>query len=421
MAPNELKHPCFDETARKTHARIHLPVAPHCNIQCNFCNRRFDCPNESRPGVTSALLTPEQAVDYLAQAVEIVPNLSVVGIAGPGDPFARPEATLETLRRVRALLPDVHLCVATNGLNLTPHVPELKALGVSHVTITINAIYPTIGAKITAWVRKNKHVYRGEEGAKELIVSQIEALSAVVDAGITAKVNTVVMTGINQDHVVDIAKAVKKRGAAIMNCIPVYPVPGARFESMMPPKAHVMKEIREEVAEHLPLMSHCARCRADAAGLLSCEAEPDVRKLLLAAAKGEAKGAAAPRPYVAVASREGLLVNQHLGEARAFWIFERNGNAFREVARRAAPAPGGGDSRWRDVADTLSDCRALLVSDLGERPRTLLEAAGLKVFVAEGVVESGLEAVYAGKEIRSPVRKAHGCGVSCSGNGMGCG
>ncbi|WP_227625365.1 hypothetical protein [Geofilum rubicundum] len=53
-------HPCFDEKARHAHARVHLPVAPNCNIQCNYCNRQFDCVNESRPGVTSTLLKPFQ-------------------------------------------------------------------------------------------------------------------------------------------------------------------------------------------------------------------------------------------------------------------------------------------------------------------------------------------------------------------------
>ncbi len=67
---------------------LHLPVAGACNVQCNFCNRKYDCLNESRPGVISALLTPEQAIAYTKQAVQRMPNISVVGIAGPGDPFA---------------------------------------------------------------------------------------------------------------------------------------------------------------------------------------------------------------------------------------------------------------------------------------------------------------------------------------------
>ena len=55
-------HPCFCEGAHSKFARMHLPVAPRCNIQCNYCDRRYDCTNESRPGVTSTVLTAEEAV-----------------------------------------------------------------------------------------------------------------------------------------------------------------------------------------------------------------------------------------------------------------------------------------------------------------------------------------------------------------------
>jgi nitrogen fixation protein NifB len=55
------KHPCYSEEAHHHYARMHVAVAPACNIQCNYCNRKYDCANESRPGVVSELLTPEEA------------------------------------------------------------------------------------------------------------------------------------------------------------------------------------------------------------------------------------------------------------------------------------------------------------------------------------------------------------------------
>jgi nitrogen fixation protein NifB len=55
-------HPCYSEEAHHHYARMHVAVAPACNIQCNYCNRKYDCSNESRPGVVSQKLTPDQAV-----------------------------------------------------------------------------------------------------------------------------------------------------------------------------------------------------------------------------------------------------------------------------------------------------------------------------------------------------------------------
>jgi len=154
------QHPCFNEAARETAARIHLPVAPRCNVQCNFCDRKYDCLNESRPGVTSAVLTPQQAVYYLDRALEVSPEIRVVGIAGPGDPFASPEPTLETLRLVRNRYPEMLLCVASNGLEVAPHAAELAKLQVSHVTLTVNAVDAAIGARIYAWVRAGIRILR---------------------------------------------------------------------------------------------------------------------------------------------------------------------------------------------------------------------------------------------------------------------
>ncbi len=163
------QHPCFNSDVRHTTGRIHLPVAPKCNIQCNYCDRKFDCMNESRPGVTSAVLEPKQALAYLDKVMERVPQLKVVGIAGPGDPFATPDETLETLRLVREKYPEMLLCVASNGLNVAPYAEDLARLQVSHVTITVNTIDPAIGAKIYSWVRDHKTIYRGEAAARVLL------------------------------------------------------------------------------------------------------------------------------------------------------------------------------------------------------------------------------------------------------------
>ena len=112
-----------------TFGRVHLPVAPRCNIQCKFCDRKFDCVNESRPGVASGVLSLFQALAFLDEVLRKKDNISVVGIAGPGDPFANPVETVETLRRVREKYPDMLLCVASNGLNVGPYADDRAQIG----------------------------------------------------------------------------------------------------------------------------------------------------------------------------------------------------------------------------------------------------------------------------------------------------
>ena len=116
------KHPCYCKDAHDKFARIHLPVAPACNIQCNYCNRKYDCSNESRPCVTSGVLSPEQALEKVIMVKQSLDNLSVIGIAGPGDALANPSATFETLRLMKAFDSELIPCISTNGLNMPDYV-----------------------------------------------------------------------------------------------------------------------------------------------------------------------------------------------------------------------------------------------------------------------------------------------------------
>jgi nitrogen fixation protein NifB len=416
------EHPCFNEAARKTAARIHLPVAPRCNVQCNFCDRRFDCLNESRPGVTSAVLTPQQAVYYLDRAMEKSPAIRVIGIAGPGDPFASPEETLETLRLVRKRYPEMLLCVASNGLEVAAYAAELGKLHVTHVTLTVNAIDPGIGARIYAWVRAGTRVLRGVAGATVLLERQFEAIAELKRQGVTVKINTIVMPGVNDEHAAEVAREVGALGADIMNCIPVYPVAGTPFESLGQLDHGKLAELRRQTAAFLPQMLHCTRCRADAVGLLGDAQNAELIELLQTTAAGPANPNE-KRPYVALASHEGVLINQHVGEAARFWVFEpQPGGPPALVETRDAPETGGGATRWYELAELLHDCRAVFTSAVGQTPRRILEQHGIRVIEAVGVASDAIAAWSATGQVPRGMQKLfQGCGSACAGPGTGCG
>lgn len=267
-APRAATHPCFHDGARGRHGRVHLPVARGCNIRCGYCDRRHDCVNESRPGVASSLLTPRQALARLEAALIRMPFVTVAGVAGPGDPFHDPEATLQTLALVRSARPDLHLCVSTNGLGIGPHVGDLVELGVGFVTLTVNAVDPDIGARIYERVAEGGRILAGREGAGLLLERQLSALSALKARGITVKVNMVVVPGVNDGHAPEVARRVGALGADRMNCIALLPVAGTALGHLPEPDARTMARIRDRAGAFLPQMRHCARCRADAAGLL---------------------------------------------------------------------------------------------------------------------------------------------------------
>jgi nitrogen fixation protein NifB len=415
------RHPCFNAEAKQKYARVHLPVAPRCNVQCNYCNRKYDCCSESRPGVCSTVLSPVQAAHYLKALNERMPDISAVGIAGPGDPFANPEETMLTVNLVKKEFPGMILCLSTNGLDLAPYIDDLAGAGVSHVTLTVNSLNPETLAKMYRWVRYNRRIYRGQEAGRILLEQQLKCIGLLKSKEIVVKINTVICPGINDGEVEEIAAKVASLGADTMNCLPVYPVENTEFALLEEPSKAMMKAVKQRIAKHILPMAHCARCRADAAGLLG----RDNREAMslagqfstLVVNKGEG------RTRVAVASHEGLLVNLHLGEARKMYIFEQSRNGYHFVETRNTPPEGGGEERWKALANTtLADCQAALVGGIGETPMRVLHANGIKVIQMSGLIDAGLDTVYLNLPVKTLCRSDYTrCGEACRGTGSGCG
>ena len=274
-------HPCFFEKAHLKNARMHVAVAPKCNIQCYYCNRRFDCPNESRPGVASACITPEEALQYVKAAKRKIPQLRVVGIAGPGDPLANPQQTFKTFELIRKEYPELKLCLSTNGLTLVEYADQISDLNIRYITITINAIDPQIGKKIYARVKYQGRFFSSEEGAALLWSRQQMGLKALVERGVMVKVNTVLIPGINDRHIVEVAKSVKKIGAAILNIVPLIPLAKTAFASRRSPTAAECMQCRKQCAPYIRIMHHCRQCRADAVGFLNKDISGEFTKLFV--------------------------------------------------------------------------------------------------------------------------------------------
>ena len=261
----EGRHPCFSTTAEghAAAARLHLPVAPGCNIACAFCRRDFNRV-EQRPGVAARLLSPDEAVATTERALTIVPNLAVVGIAGPGDPLASDHA-IETFERIHARWPELTLCVSTNGLMLPERVDELAAAGVTTLTVTVNSVDPEIQARITpkiAWKRKRVN---GVEAGRRLIENQLAGIARAANLGLTIKINTVLIPTVNDNHIGEIAAAVTKAGARMINIIPL--IPEHQLSHLSEPSFIERHRARIAAAKHLRVFTHCQRCRADAVGV----------------------------------------------------------------------------------------------------------------------------------------------------------
>jgi nitrogen fixation protein NifB len=397
---------------------MHLPIAPKCNIQCKYCNRKYDCANESRPGVTNDVLTPNEAINYVRNAMQARPDISVIGVAGPGDPMANPEKVIQTLSAVRNEFPEKIICLSTNGLNLAPYIDDLEKLQVSHVTLTINGCDPKVLQNVYQWVRPEKKSYRGIEGATILMNKQFEALDLLRDKAMMVKVNTVAIPGVNMDHIPELVEALKDYDVERYNLLGLIPVEDTPFENLQSPSEEEINELRDLAGRSIPIMAHCQRCRADAAGLLGKDDE-NLAKLMNEAASPSA-ALTSKRPYIAIASQEGFLINQHLGEADELIIIDPRNGAIKTMAPVQSPPRGLGDERWKIMAADLRECGLLLCSGVGPNPFRILENSGIKVIETQGLIDDIATRLSQGRSIPSKPRSAFSCGSECGGNGQGC-
>ena len=330
-----VEHPCYGEAAHARYARLHLAVAPRCNVTCAYCDRRVgDCAHIARPGVTARILPPSEVPSLVRQALLAEPRLRVIGVAGPGEPLANPE-TFEALALARETWKQAILCLSTNGLLLEEKAPELARLGVRTVSVTVNAVSPAVGAHIYLEVRPgsapggqrlgdgeslaSRHPLTGELRAAFLVRRQLAGIRRAVAVGLTVKVNTVLIPGVNfegagpgaletgasesgaletgasesgametrtletgtletgvarpgRSEIGLVAWAVARAGASLHNIVPLIPL-GAMADRPRP-SCDELRRARREAAGFLPQFRLCRQCRADAVGVPGLEVGP---------------------------------------------------------------------------------------------------------------------------------------------------
>ena len=431
-------HPCYSEEAHHYFARMHVAVAPACNIQCIYCNRKYDCANESRPGVVSEKLTPDQAVRKIIAVANEVPQLSVLGIAGPGDSCYDWKKTKATFDAIVKDIPDIKLCLSTNGLALPDHVDELMEMNVDHVTITINMVDPEIGAKIYPWIFYQNRRWTGVEASKILHERQMLGLEMLTARGILTKINSVMIPGVNDEHLLEVNKWVKQRGAFLHNIMPLisaaehgthYGLTGQRG-----PKPMELKALQDKLEGGAKLMRHCRQCRADAVGLLGEDRgqeftldqipqevsyDPSKREAyreVVARERGDQLSAKSDAVdtikaigtssgggslLVAVATKGGGRINEHFGHAKEFQVYEATPKGIQFVGHRKVEnycmGGFGEDASLEGIIEMLDGIDLVLCSKIGGCPEDMLKEAGIKATDAHAFdyIEAAIGRVYA--------------------------
>lgn len=98
---------------------------------------------------------------------------------------------------------------------------------------------------------------------------------------------------------------------------------------------------------------------------------------------------------IAVASSDGIVVNQHFGKTDAFYIYEKKNDAIKFVEKRqVSPICESGNHDEKKLTanmERLSDCDYLLVSRVGNGAANKAESLGISCYEIPGIIEESIE------------------------------
>jgi predicted Fe-Mo cluster-binding NifX family protein len=100
---------------------------------------------------------------------------------------------------------------------------------------------------------------------------------------------------------------------------------------------------------------------------------------------------------IAVASRDGLNVDQHFGHAERFLIYEVSVTEAKLVGEKKVERYCSLDQDHplrghllKAISESLTGCRAVVCAQIGQAPQMEMERLGLDVFVTDGAIQPTL-------------------------------
>lgn len=398
MNPRHPASPGAQPADSAHHGCVTLPIAGATNAKTAFGSlTRAQLAKASAPAAEACNLL-RQAMDQAAFRGETV---HCVGVTGPGEPLASPEATLAALEALHAAEPGLDLFMRSNGLGLAAQAERLAAAGVGRVILDVDAVAPDILQRLFIWIRPGSRTLPRGQAAQALLEEQTAAIKALKEQGLAVTIRTKVYPGLNDAHLETLARRMAELGADDLQLVAWEPqaVRDAEDPAMeaaldmpeAPPAASaaLMDGLRQVVARFLPLTPEPDLAGSPALGLQL--GDIDQGRGLAALPKPSPE-----RPNVAVATSSGFEVDMHLGQARQFLIYGAPEGVASLIEVRNAPASGQGDARWQALAQMLADCSYILAAHAGQNPEKVLGEEGIRLVRTEGDIEAVVDALYGG-------------------------
>jgi nitrogen fixation protein NifB len=214
--------------------------------------------------VSSSVLSVEEAIERTVIEIAQRPNLRIVAVSGPGEPLANME-TFELMGRIHEISPDMEFCLSTNGVLLNESIDVLVDLGVKALSVTLNTLDPLVASLVYEWAILDGEVLSGIVMGRKITTRQAQGISMAVEAGILVKANTILIPGINDHEIAEMAESISDIGVSLHNIVPL--VPCSALISWQPPSPQQICVARKLASNHIRQFRHCRQCRSDVVGV----------------------------------------------------------------------------------------------------------------------------------------------------------
>ena len=260
-----MHHPCFSNRREDLWIRIHLPVAARCNVKCIFCDHDLGAScHTSKPGYSSHLMTPDEAIARVIMEYTAEPRLKIVAISGPGEPLVNDE-TFVTMQGVRNNLPEIKFCLSTNGTLLEDMIDKICDLNVSTISVSMSTQSDVIAGQLYEWAIFNGQILKGKEMGREIVSRQLSGIRSATDAGIFVKVNTILIPELNECDMDALSRDISDAGAQLHNIVPL--VSCGNAINLRPPSSSELSLARKIASKNIDQFLHCKQCRSDVIGI----------------------------------------------------------------------------------------------------------------------------------------------------------
>jgi GTP 3',8-cyclase len=212
--------PLIDPFGRRV-TDLRVSITDRCNLRCTYC-----MPEEGMQWLPrDDLLTYEEQARIVRVCVDRY-GFESVRITG-GEPLVRAHVT----RLIGMLAPlGVDIALTTNGVKLAEAAHDLAAAGLTRINVSLDSLRPNAFAALTR---------------RDDLPRVLAGVDAALDAGLhPVKINCVVMRGVNDHEVVDLAAYGRAKGVGV-RFIEFMPLDaqGDWNEDLVVPAAEILERI----------------------------------------------------------------------------------------------------------------------------------------------------------------------------------